>query len=64
MPRRGCVARAAREFYSDFKDVKHENPTLAKAVKLGKRCLNQVEADEDAVTTPPSKSKYRLTGGR
>ena len=52
-----------REFYSDPKDVKHDNPTLTKALKLGKRCLNQVEADEDAVTAPPSKSKYRQTGG-
>ena len=64
MPRGGYVARAVREFYSDLKDVKHDNPTLTKALKLGKRCLNQVEADKDAVTAPPSKSKYRQTGGR
>ena len=63
LPRRGYAARAVSEFYSDLKDVKHDNPTLTKALKLGKRCLNQVEADEDAVTAPPSKSKYRQTGG-
>ena len=63
LSRGGYVARAVREFYSDLKDVKHDNPTLTKALKLGKRCLNQVEADEDAVTAPPSKSKYRQTGG-
>ena len=63
MPRGGYVARAVREFYSDLKDIKHDNPTLIKALKLGKRCLNQVEADEDSVTAPPSKSKYRQTGG-
>ena len=56
LPRGGYVARAAREFYSDLKNVKHDNPTLTKAIKLGKRCLNQVEADENAVTAPPSKS--------
>ena len=64
LPRGSYVARAVREFYSDLKDVKHDNPTLTKALKLGKRCLNQVEADEDGVTAPPSKSKYRQTGGR
>ena len=65
LPGGGYVARAVREFYSDLKDVKHDNPTLTKALKLGKRCLNQVEADEDAATAPPSKSKYRQAeGGR
>ena len=63
LPSGGYVARAVREFYSDLKDVKHDNPTLTKALKLGKRCLNQVEADEGAVTAPPSKPKYRQTGG-
>ena len=56
------VARTVRKFYSDLKDVKHDNPTLTKSLKLGKS-LNQVEANEDAVTAPPSKSKYRQTGG-
>ena len=37
LPRGGYVARAVREFYSDLKDVKHDNPTLTKALKLGKR---------------------------
>ena len=63
LPRGGYVARTVREFYSGLKDVKHDNPTLTKALKLGKRCLNQVEADEDTVTAPPSKSKYLQTGG-
>ena len=53
-----------REFYADLKDVKHDNPTLTKALKLGQRCLNQVEADEDAITAPPSKSKYQTGGER
>ena len=64
LPRGGYVAKAVREFYSDLKDVKHDNPTITKALKLvGKRCLNQVEADEDGVTATPSKSKYCQTGG-
>ena len=63
LPRRGYVARAMREFYSDLKDVKHYNPTFTKALKLGKRCLNQIDADEDNVTALPSKSKYYQAGG-
>ena len=31
--RRGYVARAVREFYSDLKDVKHDNPTLTEALE-------------------------------
>ena len=52
-----------RVFYLGPKDVKHDNPTLTKALKLGRRCLNQVEIDEDAVTAPPCKSKYCQAGG-
>ena len=63
LPGGGYVARAVREFYSDLKDVKHDNPTLTTALKLGRRCLNQVEADDDAVTAPPSKSMYLQAGG-
>ena len=50
-------------FFFYMSHLKHDNPTLTKALQLGKRCLNQVEADEDAVTAPSSKSNYRQTGG-
>ena len=52
MLRGGCVARAVREFYSDLKDL-----------KLGKKCLNQVEADKDAAAASPNKPKYCQAGG-
>ena len=36
-----CMARAVRKFYSDLKDVKHNNSDLSNALKLGKRCLDR-----------------------
>ena len=57
------MARAEREFYSDLKDVKHNDPNLSNALKLGKRCLDSLEADD--FTERPTKVKFRqAVGGR
>ena len=37
-PREVYVAKAVREFYSDLKDVKHDDSNLKAAICLGKRC--------------------------
>ena len=36
LPKEGYMARAVREIYSDLKDVKHNDPDLSNALKLGK----------------------------
>ena len=51
------MARTEREYYSDLKDVKHNDPGLSNALKLGKRCLDSLEADD--FTEPPTKVKFR-----
>ena len=51
------MARAEREYYSDLKDVKHNDPGLSNALKLGKRCLDSLEADD--LTEPPTKVNFR-----
>ena len=55
------MARAVREFYSDLKDVKHNDPDLSNALKLGKRCLDSLEATD--FIEPPTKVKFRQAGG-
>ena len=57
LPKEGYMAWAEREFYSDLKDVKHNDPNLSNALKLGKRCLDSLEADD--FTEPPTKVKFR-----
>ena len=61
LPRGGYLARAVRDFYSDLNYAKQNDPSLTKAIKLGKRSLEQIEEEdkEGAITAPPSKSKYR-----
>ena len=64
MPAEGYVSRAVRDFYPDLKSKKHNDPQLAAAVKLGKRCYDaalKAEQDEE-ITTPALKSKYRQPG--
>ena len=39
--REGYVTKAVRGFYPDLKKSKHDDPSLKKATKLGKRCLDQ-----------------------
>ena len=41
-PREGYVAKAVREYYSDLKDVKHDDSNLKVAICLGKRCYEHV----------------------
>ena len=65
LPREGYLARAVREYYPDLQGLKHGDPILVKAVKLGKRCYDQVVEDKNEVTEGPSKSKFRQRfGGR
>ena len=42
LPREGYIAKTVREFYLELKDAKHYDPSLKKALKLGKRCLDQL----------------------
>ena len=64
-PRKGYIARAAREFYLDLKNVKHNDPNLESVIKLGKRCYENVAGNENTciIGAQPSKSKYRKPGG-
>ena len=52
------MAKAGREFYSDLKDVKHNDLDLSNNSKLGKRCLDSYENAND-FTEPPTKVKFR-----
>ena len=65
MPAEGYLARTVREFYSDLKDKKHNDPQLVAAIKLGKRCYDLAlkAENEEEITAPPCKSKYRQPGG-
>ena len=51
-----------REFYPDLQGLKHDHPLLMKALKLGKRCCDQALKDENEITVPAVKSKYRQPG--
>ena len=55
------MARTVREFYSDLKDVKHNDPDLSNALKLRKRCLDSWEVND--FTEPPTKVKFCQAGG-
>ena len=55
------MARTVREFYSDLKDVKHNDPDLSNALKLGKWCLDSLEASD--FTESPTKVKFHQAGG-
>ena len=52
-----------QEQCENFKDVKHNDPDMWNALKLGKRCLDSLEAND--FTEPPTKVKFRKAeGGR
>lgn len=63
VPREGYIARAVRDFYPDLRNVKHDDPNLQAAVKLGKRCHEQLSNSESIceINVQPS-SKYRKPG--
>ena len=56
------MTRTVRRFYSDLRVVKHNDPDLSNALKLGTRCLDSLEAND--FTEPPTKIKFRQAGGR
>ena len=61
------VGHVVLEFYPDLKEVKHDDPGLQSAVKLRKRCYEQVIDNErkksGGIDVEPSKSKYWKPGG-
>ena len=61
--KKGSLATAVLEFYSDLADVKHDDNNLSKALKFSKRChekyLNDEFADEEN-----SKKIFRESEGR
>ena len=59
----GYITKDVREFYADLKNAKHNDPNLTSAVKLGKRCLDQVIKSETEILEPATKSKFRQPGG-
>ena len=63
LPREGYLAHAVRAYYPDLQGLKHDHPVLVKALKLGKRCYDQVVKYENEVTERPAKSKFRQSGG-
>ena len=65
-PCEGYIAHAIREYYPDLKNVKHNDPNLESAIKLGKRCYENLASNENTciIDGQPSKSKYRKPGGR
>ena len=64
-PCEGDIAPAVRGFYPDLKNVKHNDPNLESAIKLRKRCCENVASNENTciIDAQPSKSKYRKPGG-
>ena len=63
LPRKGYLAPAAREFYPDLQELKHNDPLLMKALKLGKCYYDEALKDENEITEPAAKSKYHQAGG-
>ena len=63
LPRERYLARAVREFYPDLQELKHDDPFLMKALKLGKRYYDQALKDENEIFVPAVKSKYHQAGG-
>ena len=64
-PHEGYIALAVREFYQDFKNIKHNDPNLESAINFGNRCYEIVASNENTciIDSQPSKSKYRKPGG-
>ena len=59
LPKEGYMARAVREFYSDLKDKKHNDHDLSNSLKLGKWCLDSLDANDFWAT-----SKGKISSGR
>ena len=51
-PRWGPFSRAAREFYTNLSDVKHDDPMLDKATKFAKRCHSDLARLRDPSCCP------------
>ena len=64
IPREGHIACAVRDSHPDLRNVKHNDPNLQAAVKLEKRCHEQLLNSESTceINVGPSKSKYRKPG--
>ena len=64
MARGGYVTRAVREFYSDLKNVKHDDINLKIACKFGKWCYDRLISSENSceISIEPSKLQYRKPG--
>ena len=61
--KQGYIARACREFYSDLKFAKHDDPLLDKATKMAGRALKRVLDDPALLEITTSKKKFRAAGG-
>ena len=61
LPREGYLAKAVREFFPDLKNLKHNDPSLERALKLGKRCYESLNNDD--ITEPPTKVRFCQPGG-
>ena len=59
----GYVARAVREFYTDLKNAKHDDPRLSKAMKMASRAVKRKCDDPAGLETTSSKKSFRATGG-
>ena len=64
-PRVGYIALAVREYYPALNNVKHNDPKLEFAIKLGKRSYGNVASNEKTciIDVQLSKSKYRKPRG-
>ena len=63
LQRKVFIAKVVREFYKEVRYVKHDNPNFVKALKLEKRCLQNIEISETEILAPPTKSKDNQPGG-
>ena len=60
-PKEGFLATAAREFYSDLADVKHDDSNLSKPLKFAKRC-HEKNLNDEFVDEEPCKKRFRESG--
>ena len=64
IPREGYIACTVRDFYPDLRNIKHNDPNLQAAAKLGRLCHEKLFNSEGTceINVGPSKSKYRKPG--
>ena len=60
-PKWGYLARSAREFYSNLKNAKHNDPNLDRAIKSASRAFQDLENLRNPESCPPKKK--RASGG-